>query len=156
MFMKKLVRDIFEQFRLIDGFRDDFRNELASRFIPVLNSEYGISDEHQAMNLMYDIAEDSMNFVEAVIDKDRNYPEYRQKLELAAMDRLLKKVDFTMFDKREIQKMKYHLNEITLKYYPALYELTGFGYRLLDRIVSYYSYVFVSYIYEAKNKIQEQ
>lgn len=146
--MKNSFYDIFEQFKLIDAFRDEFRIEFVRKMKKISCSLWGLELTPEVMEFLDFMAYETISFTETVIEKDRNYPEYRLVEELKRMNGLINKPRFKELPNELVQSLKFELNELILKNYPALYELSAFGYRLLDRNVNYFVLNFAFALYE--------
>lgn len=153
--MKNSFYDIFEQFKLIDEFRDEFRIEFVRKLKNLVKQNWELKLTPEVYEFLDIMASESISFTEAVIEKDRNYPEYRLVEELKRMNALNNKPKFRGLPNELIQVVKFEVNELILKNYPALYELSAFGYRLLDRNVSYFVSNFVYAIHE-ESRLQSQ
>lgn len=152
MDMRKIMHDIFEQFKLVDTFRVNFKREFTSAFNKLTNQVYNFNRTPELDEFIDLMADEAMRFTEAVIEKDRNYSDYRLVEELKLMNVLVDKNKLPKTHHQEIQQVRYQLNEMILKHYPSLYELASFGYRLLDRNVNFFSYRFVAAMQEANEK----
>ncbi|WP_320168039.1 hypothetical protein [Mangrovibacterium marinum] len=141
--MKKIIRDIFEQFRLIDAFRVDFKREFTQAFYQLTKQLYQLKRTPELDEYIDLMAKEALRFTEDVIEKDRHYAEYRLVDELKLMNAVLAKNKIPRTNKAEAQQVRFQLNELILKHYPALYELSSFGYRLLDRNVNFFTARFV-------------
>lgn len=146
--MRHSIHDMFEQFRLIDSHREQFRARFVNRFRVVLSNEFDTTNTDALDEFLEWMADEAISFTEAIIDKDRNFPEYRMVEELKSMNTVLAKFPIQQHSHPGIQQIKFELNELILSHYPALYELSGFGYRLLDRNVNYFVFTFVRAIIE--------
>ncbi|MGQ8338009.1 hypothetical protein ACUNWD_15770 [Sunxiuqinia sp. A32] len=145
------MNELFEDFKKIDEFRNHFKNDFFETFSYVIPILYHIEITESIKELLNMMADEAISFTEAVIDKDRNYPEYRKDEELKLMSSLIAKQKLVPELAEEMKQVKYELNSLILKYYPDIYELSAFGYRLLDRNVQFYTQQFVSGInYELK------
>jgi len=151
--MKNSFSEIFEQFKLIDAFRDEFRSEFIRKMEKLSGAQLKLALTSEIEDFLEIMAYETMSFTEAVVDKDRNYPEYRLVEELSQMNDLLAKKRYKSLPVETVQSVKYELNEIILKHYPSLYELSGFGYRLLERNV----HLFVAnFVYALQEELKRQ
>ncbi len=141
---ERLVKDMFEQFKEIDKFRKQFKKEFFRTFSSALENLYLIDKNEELKEFLDMMAEEAMSFTDAVIDKDLNYPDYRKEEELSAFSKLIEKQKDCKFSTNEYQRITFELNNIILEHYPAIYELSSFGYRLLDRNVKYYVCRFIT------------
>jgi hypothetical protein len=153
--MKRIIHDIFEQFKLIDVFRGNFKHEFTLSFSKLAKQVYQFDRSPELDEFIDLMAEEAMRFTEAVIEKNHNYTEYRLVEELKLMNALLAKNKLSKMHHQEAQQVRYQLNELILKHYPALYELSSFGYRLLDRSVNFFTYRFVAAMQEERIKQNE-
>ena len=138
--------DMFEEFKQIDKFRKQFKKEFFEAFSAALENLYLIETNEKIIEYLDLMAEEAMSFTDAVIDKDLSYSDYRKEEELAAFSGLLEKQKDCKFSTNEYQRITFELNNLILKHYPAIYELSAFGYRLLDRNVKYYVCRFIQAI----------
>ncbi len=137
--MRKIFADIFEQFKLIDTFRDKFKREFSQTLYNLIQERYRLGSSPELSEFIDLKAEEILSMTESVIYKDRTYAEYRQTEELNIMSDLVSKQSELNVKPDDFGKVKFWVNELILKHYPALYELIGFGYRLLDRNVNFYT-----------------
>lgn len=153
--MGKIIHDIFEQFKLFDAFRVDFKREFAQSFNDIAKQVYQFDRTPELDEFIDLMAEEALRLTEAVIEKDRHYEEYRLVEELTLMNALLGKNKLPGARKKEAQQVRFHLNELILTHYPALYELSSFGYRLLDRNVNFFTNRFVAAMHQERVKQNE-
>lgn len=137
--MRKVFADIFEQFKLIDTFRDQFKKEFGQKLFALIQDRYQLESTIELHEFIDHKAEEILSITEGVIYKDRTYAEYRQNEELKIMTGLVEKQKDLNIDKTNFIDAKFFINEIILKHYPALYELSSFGYRLFDRNINFYT-----------------
>ncbi len=150
--MRKIIHDIFEQFKLFDAFRVDFKSKFAHTFNNIAKQVYQFDRTPELVEFIDLMGDEALRFTEAVIEKDRHYEEYRLVEELSLMNALLGKNKLSRARNNEAEQVRFHLNELILSHYPALYELSSFGYRLLDRNVNYFTHRFVSAMQEERMK----
>lgn len=142
--IESLMRGIFKEFKSIDAFRTRFKNDFFEALTLVIKNLYSIPETEELVEFIDMMAEETMRFADAVVEKDRTYPEYRQELELRNFNMLLDKQSITESQSRKIVRIKYETNLLLLKYYPAIFELSSFGYRLLDRNVHLFACQFAN------------
>ncbi len=149
--MRNTFVDIFEQFKLIDAFRTSFKDDFKASFAPLVAEYQAVDDQEQLDDFLDQMAEEAISFTESVIEKDRSYSDYRKTEELKVMTSLQERLNYDKLSQQQLAQSKHLLNDLILTHYPALYELTSFGYRLLDRNINYYTWRFLVNI---QNEIQ--
>ncbi|MFV0376635.1 MAG: hypothetical protein ACK5JD_04945 [Mangrovibacterium sp.] len=150
--MRNSIHHIFEQFKLVESFREQFKARFANCFRPVLTDTFRIGASTELDEFMEWMADEAISFTEAIIDKDRNYSEFRIDEELKSMDTVLQRFSVLQVFHPGAFQIKFELNKLILSFYPALYELSGSGYRLLERNVNYFVFTFVRFILEEAAK----
>lgn len=143
---QRAMRELFEEFERIDSFRDHFKHDFMEEYSSAVLQSYQTQEKEQLTAFIEFMADQAFSLMESVIEKDQCYPEYRKEIELQVLDALIGKQIVSAEQTEEINQFKYALNSILLKYYPSIYELSSFGYRLLDRNVQHFSYQFTSAI----------
>jgi len=143
------IRLLFQEFekydRVHDKFLLDFENDIYNFIVDQAFYEHlydGFSDDLQTFSRSL------INAAYEVIEKDHSYPAYRMAMELENMDHLLLRYPrpkehpaFTAgFSTMTKAKMPH--------YFPALYELSAAGFRLLERCVNYRIHSFLAYFYQ--------
>ncbi|WP_163711968.1 hypothetical protein [Mangrovibacterium lignilyticum] len=149
---ERVMREIFEEFKKMDAFKTRFKNDFYAAFSSAITDIYQVQETDELIEFIDAMAEEALRLSNAVVEKDRTYPEYRQEMELKSFSVLLAKQTISSDQTVEIQKVKYELNKILLKYFPAIFELSSFGYRLLDRNVQYFAHQFTNAVRREANK----
>ena len=150
--MERVIHEIFEEFKKIDTFRTRFKNDFFDVFKSVFAVSCHVAANEQFEKFLEIMADEAIRFTEAVIEKDRNYPDYRKEEELNALSALLKKHQNSAKQTTEQRTIQFQLNTLLLKYYPVIFDLSSFGYRSLERNVQYYSNQFSVGINNKRNK----
>ncbi|WP_372776007.1 hypothetical protein [Mangrovibacterium sp.] len=143
---QRAMRELFEEFERIDIFRNHFKRDFTDEYRAALLKTYQIQETEQLVAFIELMADQAYSLMESIIEKDQCYPEYRKEIELQVLDALVGKQITSAEHASEIMQLKYTLNCILLKYYPVIYELSSFGYRLLDRNVQHFIYQFTTAI----------
>ena len=146
------MRGIFEEFNKMDAFRKSFKNDFFEAFRLAIAELYPVSETDDVVEYLDVMAEEALRIASDVIEKDRNYPEYRQVMELKTFNSLLEKQNISEARAQEINFVKHELNNLLLKHYPAIFEFSSFGYRLLDRNVQFFACQFTTALREAAEK----
>lgn len=130
---EKHMNHVFKEFSNIDKFHKNFRD----KFSRVLNKtilQYNFKNDisNKAITIIDTYSAHLLSTIESVIDKDKNYSEYRLMIELHRMNKVLHKIskpkyktDFGCVVENIIKKM-------TIDYYPLIVDFTANGFRLLD------------------------
>lgn len=150
--MKNPINRLTEQFKLVDASRYQFRGEFCKKINQLVQQKFQLSVTVEVSNYVMIMADEAISFTEAVIDKDRNYPEYRMIDELKRMDDLLNIVRCRKLPEELTQCVRFNLNELILNHYPALYDLSAWGYRLLERNVNFYALSLVAALNDEANR----
>lgn len=141
---ERLMRGIFKEFKNMDNFRSCFKNDFYEAFHRLIEDLYPIPENDELVDYIQMRAEEAMWLADSVIEKDRTYPEYRQEMELRNLNVLLEKQHIKKAHSKKFEQVKFELNALLLKHYPAIFELSSFGYRLLDRNVKNFAYQFTT------------
>lgn len=149
---ERLMRGIFEEFNKMDAFRTRFKNDFFETFRLAVAKLYPVSETDDLVEYLDLMAEEALRVASDVIEKDRTYPEYRQVMELKTFNSLLEKQNISEYQTEEIEFVKHELNNLLLKHYPAIFEFSSFGYRLLDRNVQFFARQFTKALREAAEK----
>jgi len=137
---RRLMREIFEEFRKMDAFRTNFKSDFFKTFSLISANLYSIPESDELVEFLDGMAEEALSMANSIVEKDRTYPEYRQVMELKTYKALLDKHQISEGQATEIKQVKYNLNVLLLQYYPAIFEFSSFGYRLLDGNVKFFAY----------------
>lgn len=141
---EKFKRKLLDEFVKLDEFQKHFTGVFIPSFKPVITELYSTPITNQIKEFLQLMANETISFTEAVIAKDLSYPEYRKQEELDSLSSFLTKQNPAPVQQKEIQKIKYILNSLILKHYPAIYDLSSFGYRLLDRYTQLLTLQFIT------------
>ncbi len=138
------IKSILEGIQKADTFYNAFKEEFSEAVFGIIRGFYpeaGRNEEIENLLLLYAVA--ILNSTESVIDKDHNYPYYRLEEDLGAMNKIITRFDNSTrsngMDKAIHEKAK----ELVVKHFDAVFELSGIGFRLLERNARLYNLEFV-------------
>ncbi len=140
-FHLKLNTEFIKIEKLIREFRFEFIYEL-SRLIKTTNPDLFINDAVQ--DRLLDYANRIFSCAESVYDKDRNYSEIRLKNELTDMTRAIEKYHASYHNYEIAEQTNRKAKEMMVHFFPELMELSGNGFRLLEKYCLLYNYEFIS------------
>jgi hypothetical protein len=140
----KFQHQINSEFRKIDEFLHEFEHVFELELKKIIHSNFGeIIYFERLKEAISSYANEIISVAESVCDKDLNYPEFRLKEELDNMSHVVEKyppIDLNSdFMKQSHQKAK----ELMVNYYPPIFDLSGYGFRLLEKYCQMYNWKFV-------------
>ncbi len=132
-----------EEFQKIDKLISEFQNDFIEAQAEIVK-EYLCNISREELNedlLLY--ANEIFNIAESVYDKDVHYSEIRLKEELQAMTRVVS----TRFSESEdaclAEQTHLKAKEIMVSFFPNLINLSGNGFRLLEKYCQMFNREFV-------------
>ncbi len=145
---KEKIRHVFLEFEKYDKLHQEFLLEFENgiyNFIADNLDQYnlyeGFSDDLNTFSVSL------INCAYEVLEKDNNYPEYRMEMELENMDHLFLRYPSPAGNESFTQKFTQMAKAKMPKYFPALYQLSASGFRLLERCSTYRINSFLLYFY---------
>ncbi|HNX54413.1 MAG TPA: hypothetical protein PLG33_09225 [Prolixibacteraceae bacterium] len=142
------IKSILEGIKKADSFYSIFKEEFYREVFKVIKEWYPdfVFDE-VVENLMFLYAVAILNSTEAVIDKDRNYPDYRLEEDLEAMT----KVNLKLRISSQILDLGAEVHEKTkvlmVRHFDAIFDLSSTGFRLLEQNAKLYNQEFLINLY---------
>lgn len=147
------MENIFEQFKKIDQLRDQFKelffNGIMDTLIPYFPFLKITELLKEAINTY---ATHILNATESVIDKDKNYPDYRLLEELERMQDLCNKPVMSHHNLELIQALNSKVKALIVDHFSKVFNLSGNGFRLLESNALMYNRHFVNDLYIIENK----
>lgn len=130
---------IIEALKKIEDFNLSFQLDFYESITEILSVKESNSEESFDLDefiLMY--GQQIFSATESVIDKDNSYPDYRLNDELNRMTKLIdKRIKIgKSLDVHDAIQNK--VKELMVKYFPAVYDLSGNGFRLMELNARYY------------------
>jgi hypothetical protein len=149
------IKSILEGIKKADSFYNTFKEEFYREVFKSIKEWYpGVSFDEVVENLMFLYAVAILNSTEAVIDKDRNYPDYRLEEDLEAMT----KVNLKFKVSPEVLELGDDIHSkakvLMVKYFDAIFDLSSTGFRLLEQNAKLYNLEFVINLYPYLGKVE--
>ena len=151
---EKNLHNTIREFKQTDEFYNSFRHQfIVSLFLVVKRYFKTLKlDEEMNHNLQL-YADEMLSCVESVIYKDSSYPKFRMEEELGIMTRLVNKQPKPEENAEFIDKIHLKAKEMIVRHYPAIEELSGNGFRLLEKYAKMYNWEFIANFYALTRKI---
>ncbi|WP_167614458.1 hypothetical protein [Maribellus sediminis] len=140
------------EFQKIDKFLKRFRVDFTHELSEIkANSQQEFKNEEVLNHQLQNYATQIWGSAESVIDKDNNYTEIRLKDEVSAMERVVnaRLQEYTISEYSERLHLK--AKALLVKYFPQVFDLTGDGFRLLEKYCLLYNLEFMAYLENHKN-----
>lgn len=147
----KHIHNIIREFKRTDEFYISFRHQFIISLFLVVKRYYRDHKLDETMNANLQLyADEMLSCVESVLYKDLTYPEFRMEEELKVMIRLV--VSKTEYDQQLefIEKIHMKSKEMIVRHYPAIFDLSANGFRLLEKYSKMYNWEFVTNFYLQK------
>jgi mRNA-degrading endonuclease HigB of HigAB toxin-antitoxin module len=128
------------KFRRIEEFLHEFQNEFINGQVEIIQKHYPDILYHKKLQeniLLY--SNQIFSVAESVYDKDFHYSEPRLEEELEAMTQVVDKFQLEKPDAEFILKTHLKAKEIMIKFFPELFDLSGNGFRLLEKYCLMYN-----------------
>lgn len=129
---EKWMLDLLSEFKEMDGFRATFQSDFRLRLSTIISEVHpNISWNEAKYELIDMFALQVLNVTESVIDKDKNYPQYRLEEELQKMNELVGdwfvKEGLALYEDsyKEVKMFMVNANK-------KVFDLSGTGFRLLE------------------------
>ncbi len=142
------MRQMLKEFKKTDDFFNMFREEFCRDIYVIVGEFYpAIGNEATIAGVVDMYAGAILNVTDSVIDKDRNYPEFRLSEELDIISKLLAKEPGFANPGAFAETVHAKVKELMVRYYPEIGQLSGIGFRLLERNARIYNLEFVANFY---------
>lgn len=149
----KNLHNMIREFKQTDEFYNSFRHQFIVSLFLVVKRYYKDLQLNEEMNRNLQLyADEMLSCVESVIYKDTTYTDYRMEEELGIMIRLVNKQPKSDENAEFIDKIHLKAKEMIVRHYPAIEELSGNGFRLLEKYSKMYNWEFVSNFYSKINQ----
>ena len=145
---EKDFHNTIREFKQTDEFYNSFRHQfIVSLFLVVKRyfKELRLDEEMNHNLQLY--ADEMLSCVESVIYKDTTYPKFRMEEELGIMTRLVNKQPKPEENIEFIDKIHLKSKEMIVRHYPAIEDLSGNGFRLLEKYAKMYNWEFIANFY---------
>lgn len=139
------MKYILEEIKKTDTFYSIFKREFSESINPIIQKFFPdtiLSEETDNLRQAYAVA--ILNATESVIDKDQNYPLYRLEEELDSMNRIILKLSLKKEYYDFAEAVHLTAKELIVKKFTGIYDLSSYGFRLLERNAKLYNWEFVS------------
>lgn len=139
---------IYSEFKRIDEFVTFFRDEFVDSLYEIVTEYYhDVERDNVLVENLALYANEMISTAESVIYKDKSYSAYRIKEELVAMTRVVVKEPTEDQDPEFIEKIHQKAKELMVQHYPNIIELSGDGFRLLEKYARMYNWEFITNFY---------
>lgn len=141
---EEYLREILSEFKRTDEFYTKFRNEFAVEMKMILARFYGYGGLDSSLeNDIKLYAEEIISTSESVTYKDKTYSEDRLQHEVDIMTRLVTRKPEESENPDFVNALHLKAKEMMVKYFPEIQELSGNGFRLLEKYARMYNWEFV-------------
>ena len=125
---------MLNEFKKTDDFFNMFRNEFFRELNAVIGEFYPDTDVDRTITgIVEEYANNILNITVSVIDKDRNYPEFRLSEELNIISGLLQKESGFANPEDFAEDVHAKVKKLMVRYFPDITGLSSYGFRLLER-----------------------
>jgi len=139
-FNKEFQYTLAKAFKKIDEFRFEFQQHFCSELFGIAQKQHLDIPEAELRKMLLVYSHEVFSCAESVLDKDKNYSDFRLEEELHALTVALKN---TGFDNELAQQTHRKAKEIIVDFFPDLIDLSGNGFRLLEKYCLLYNREFV-------------
>jgi len=141
---KDIRRQILEEFRKADAFYAQFKNDFNVSILKILNNNLKTKEYNILLSDPISIyAQEIINATESVIDKDRNYPEYRLNEELERIRKVVSQLSVYAIDADLISELHAKVKALIVEYFGGIFDLTANGFILLELNAKIYTHRFL-------------
>ena len=139
---------IYNEFKQIEDLLDEFRNDFGDAILELIQEYYPLLEKDDALSENIGLyANEIINAADSVTYKDQTYPVYRIKEELKAMTRIVVKEPSDGQDPEFIKRIHKKAKEILVNHFPQVIDLSGDGFRLLEKYTKMYNWEFITNFY---------
>lgn len=143
-----LSEKLYREFERIDKFFEFFRDEFVASIQEIVFEYYPQYATSETLNDdLFLYANEIINTAESVIYKDSSYPACRLQEELEAMTRIVQKEPGTGQNHEFIKRVHFKAKELMVNHFPLINDLSGNGFRLLEKYTAMYNWEFVTAFY---------
>jgi len=130
---EKWKENIQKEFVEIDKFHNQFCHAFSNNMQPIFERFYSIKSFDGTLNKFLSVyAIHLISVIESVIEKDKNYSQYRIKVELERMSEVVSGVSKPSSFPKLNDEIIGQVKKMTTDFFPVVYEFTGNGFRLLE------------------------
>jgi hypothetical protein len=149
---EKRIRKIIEGFKQQDELHSSFKNHFIQSIYSKIEALFPGRDFGSGLAdhiLLY--AENIISCTESVVDKDFNYPENRKDEEVKRMKQLIDKLPIHEYADTLHKEAKKSI----VKFFPAIFELSGQGFRLLELNSRFFNQGFLDNFYALHKSVEQ-
>lgn len=138
--------NLIAEFQRIDELFDKFQLVFSRELSIVVRDEQPQAGSSSKMKEHVSLfAKQIFSIVESVFEKDQQYSDSRLKQELDSMNLVVEKYAVTVLKDRYVKKVHDVVKKVIVLFFPDLLDLSGNGFRLLDKYSKMYSCLFCQY-----------
>ena len=138
------LKQLFEEFKKTDKEFEEFRNHFINRVLPVIELFYpAVKPTAELKDAIGDYATETLSSTYSVIDKDVNYNEFRKEQELLSMQSAIQRMEMPLKDIEFTEAIRSEAKKMIIDFYPAVYDLSSFGFKLLELNTKMYNVFFI-------------
>lgn len=142
-FNKDFQRTLAKAFKKFDEFRFGFQQHFSSEIFGIIHEQHPNIPETELREILLAYSHEVFSCAESVLDKDHNYSNFRMKEELDAITRALERFGDTEPRNELARQTHRKAKEIMVDFFPDLIDLSGNGFRLLEKYCLLYNREFV-------------
>lgn len=149
-FNKGFERTLTDAFKKIDEFRIDFQEHFSAEICKLTQKQCANISMSELREPLLAYSHEIFSCTEAILDKDEHYSNFRLEEELEAITLALKRFEDEAPMNKFAQQTHRKAKEITVSFFPELVDLSGNGFRLLEKYCLMYNREFVRAIENRK------
>lgn len=134
----------YKEFKQVDDFYEAFKKTFKKNITTIVE-EYTFDVYAPVFDeFLEQYAVAVLSLTHTVLDKDRNYPEYRKVEDLTALQGYYAKASHFSEQTDLAERVHQKTKELLVDCYPAIFDLTGNGFRLLELNLKLYNLEFMA------------
>lgn len=127
------MHNVFREFRNIEQFHNNFRIKFTSSINDIVSKYHNdVIDNTKLKTVIYAYAGHLIDVIESIIEKDKNYSEYRLMIELHRMKKVNEKISQPKSDYCFSSAIERKVKSMVVNNFPSIINFTANGFRLLE------------------------
>jgi len=143
---------ILKEFQKINEFNSNLRLIFYNSTLPYVTKLPYTSNQKSINELMLLFAKHFVQIMEATIYKNDTYTDYRLNLEINHLQKVLDRGSKPKIDNKFDQEITKLFNQLAIDNFPAIFDLSGNGFRLLNLNLQLFANDFLSDLHFELNK----
>lgn len=127
------MHNVFREFKNIEQFHNNLCKKFSTIVKHIVSQHHGdVVDNTKLKTIIYAYGSHLIDVIESVIDKDKNYSEYRLMIELHRMKKVINNISQPNSDYYFSAAIENKVKLLAVNNFPQIVDFTANGFRLLE------------------------